>query len=75
MKIYKCDGHRFSDNVKCNVQTEYEDGKGCPESWITFDGKIVNNHRNRHVILSNGLKHFCSWECLYFYLFKNTSEL
>jgi hypothetical protein len=75
MKVFKCDGHRFSDGVKCPNETKYEGENKCPENWITIDGTIVNNKKERGLIKAGGTFHFCSWECLYLYLFKNTSKL
>ena len=75
MKIFKCDGHKFSTGEKCKKETEYEDEKGYPENWLTINGDIVNNSRNAHTIVSNKLLHFCSWECLYLSLYKDVSKL
>ncbi|MBP9790721.1 MAG: hypothetical protein KBD57_09295 [Bacteroidia bacterium] len=66
MRIYKCDGARFSDGKQCENTTPYEDEKGYPERWLTIKGDITNNDTNRHLIHSYGkMLHFCSWECLY----------
>ena len=75
MKIFRCDGHRFSDNVKCSNETNSEDDGGNPENWITIKGTITNNKNERHICGAFGTFHFCSWECLYLYLFKNKSNL
>lgn len=75
MKVFKCDGKRFSDGEKCTKETTDEDEDGHPLNWITIDGRIANNRRDRHTIIANGLHHFCCWECLYLFLIKNVSEL
>jgi len=71
MKIFKCDGHRFSDDKKCVNETTYEDEKGNPKDWLTIDGSIYNNLPNSHLIYSSKLLHFCSCNCLYAYLLKD----
>lgn len=75
MKVYKCDGTRYSDGVQCTSETTNEDEKGFPSSWLTISGKIINNNRDHHTIESNGLHHFCCWECLYLFLFKNVEKI
>lgn len=76
MKIYKCDGKRFSDGVECQMETSFEDEKGYPEHWLTIEGNIKNNSNNSHLLfLGSGTLHFCSWECLYLKLYKNVSKL
>lgn len=71
MKIFKCDGSKFSNGEKCNCETEHEDEKGHPEGWLTISGGIFNNQRDRHTITRNGESHFCSWKCLYDILYKD----
>lgn len=75
MKVYKCDGQRFSDGVKCTSETKFEDEKGFPNSWLTISGKIINNRHSAHAIEANGEHHFCCWECLYLFLFKNVEKI
>lgn len=71
MKVYKCDGKRFSDGVCCPSETSDENKDGNPEHWITIEGKIANDSRIAHCIIANGVRHFCSMECLKQFLFKD----
>lgn len=75
MIIYKCNGVRFSDDKKCTSTHEAISKDDKPLSWITIDGHIHNNGFNARLITGNGLMHFCSQECLEYYLFKEPSVL
>lgn len=71
MIIYKCDGSRYSDNTECGNTHRATDGGDMPKRWISINGNIKNGLSDARLIEGNGLIHFCSRECLEFYLFKN----
>lgn len=71
MRICKCDGKEFGSGKECNKQFIAKDGFKTPDGWISIEGKIYNNHKNAHVVESNGeTKDFCSKECLNNFLFQ-----
>lgn len=71
MIIYQCDGERYSPSKKCTKTFEAKTEIDKPWQWLTISGKIKNELMDRRVIQSHGTMHFCSRECLEFYLFKN----
>lgn len=71
MIIYKCDGERFHDNKKCERFYESKSKDDKPFKWITINWSVNNELPDARLIQGNGLVHFCSRECLEFYLFKN----
>lgn len=71
MIIYKCDGERFSPARKCQSIYEAPSKDDKPYKWITINWSVKNELRDARLIEGNGLVHFCSRECLEFYLFKN----
>ena len=77
MRVFKCDGKRFSDGKQCVKETEYGSSQigseiEYPDHWITIRGKIVNSTNESHHLMSNCEHHFCSRQCLELFLFKDT---
>ena len=74
-----CDGVNFNTGMKCTNSRTITDMdellKEPPLGWISINGTILNNHKDRHLIHSNSMLHFCSKECLSYRLFKNIPEL
>lgn len=71
MIIYKCDGERYSPDKKCGQTYEATSKDDKPYKWITINWSVKNELPDARLIEGNGLVHFCSRECLEFYLFKN----
>lgn len=71
MIIYKCDGHRYEDGIKCESTYKVDDITEFPRGWISIDGSIKNDNSDAHIIEANGMHHYCSRKCLENSLFKN----
>ncbi len=75
MFIIKCNGEKFSDGEKCKSEHEVIlDPHEVPFGWILINGHIKNASRKAHLIEGNGIRHYCSQECLINSLYKDKEE-
>jgi len=70
MIVFKCDGERWAGE-KCKNECEAHTVDEKPFRWISINGSIKNELPDARLIEGHGLKHFCSRECLEYFLFKN----